>query len=237
MSNNLNQRKYEFTGEEQFDWMLRPVFRIRRLSDGKIGGWITGEHNLSHLGDCWVDQKAVVTGDAKVCDDALVTGCSYVFEHARISQNAVISGCSSVGGEAQVYDNAYVTGNVSLNDTCKVFGFAHLCGCVAVKDSVRICGTACINGDGEDDLVIQGDFWVLDKVLVLPMPRANILMFDQHIGIGCESHSIEVWLKDIREIGLDNYYDHEMIELYRAVIHKALSENVKYEKFWSLLKK
>jgi hypothetical protein len=64
-------KKYEFTGAtvEFFGHTLR---QIRRLSDGELGGWIQGEHNLSHYGACWAHSYARVCGDARVSDDAKV---------------------------------------------------------------------------------------------------------------------------------------------------------------------
>ena len=66
-------KKYRFTGEIKV-YKGRTLKQIRRLSDGKLGGWIESEDNLSHLGDSWVDVNARVYGNAKVCDDAKVCG-------------------------------------------------------------------------------------------------------------------------------------------------------------------
>ena len=45
--------KYEFTGETKvFDEVT--FNRIRRLSDGLVGGWLEKESNLSHEGECFV---------------------------------------------------------------------------------------------------------------------------------------------------------------------------------------
>ena len=42
------------------------LYRIKRLSDGKLGGWIESEANLSQEGDCWVGDEACVWDCAKV---------------------------------------------------------------------------------------------------------------------------------------------------------------------------
>lgn len=49
----MTRRKYEFTGEV-IESCGRTLRRIRRITDGEIGGWIEWESNLSHVGDCWV---------------------------------------------------------------------------------------------------------------------------------------------------------------------------------------
>jgi hypothetical protein len=69
-------------------------YRIRALRDfgdavsgfraGDLGGWVTGEHNLSQEGDCWIFGNAKVTGNAQV------------------------------SGNARVYENAFVLGIIYL---------------------------------------------------------------------------------------------------------------------------
>lgn len=71
--NNVSTRKYEFTGET-----MGPLRRIRRLSDGEIGGWIERERNLSHYGDARVSGDARVYGHARVSGDARVSGNAQV---------------------------------------------------------------------------------------------------------------------------------------------------------------
>ena len=87
--------KYEFTGETK-KYYQNTLHRIRRLSDGRIGGWIESEKNLSQEGNCWVDGEAIVYDDAKVYDNAQVFGNAEVSSHAKVY------------GEAQIYDNAIV---------------------------------------------------------------------------------------------------------------------------------
>jgi hypothetical protein len=71
-------KKYEFTGEtlEHKGVILK---RIRRISDDLVGGWIQGENNLAHEGDCFVYH------DAKVYGDAMVFGDCFVYHDVRVS--------------------------------------------------------------------------------------------------------------------------------------------------------
>ena len=66
-----------------------------RVKAGDLGGYIEKEDNLSHEGDCWVD------------DDAKVFGKARVYEHARVFDNAWVY------GKARVFDDAEVCGNVA----------------------------------------------------------------------------------------------------------------------------
>lgn len=58
-------KKYEFTGETK-KFSGRTLKRIKRISDGVIGGWIESEENLSHEGWCFIYDEAVVYGEAEV---------------------------------------------------------------------------------------------------------------------------------------------------------------------------
>ena len=56
--------KYTFTGETKTVSGIT-LRRIKRISDGKVGGWIEHEKNLSQApGDAWVFDNACVSGDA-----------------------------------------------------------------------------------------------------------------------------------------------------------------------------
>ena len=49
-------KKYKFNGIE-IEHDGRILKQIVRLSDGLVGGYIEGEHNLSHYGSCFVYDK------------------------------------------------------------------------------------------------------------------------------------------------------------------------------------
>lgn len=72
------EKKYELGKEKCFGGAkLRRVVALRDFGDvkkGDIGGWIESEHNLSHNGNCWVDDDARVSGNARVFGNALVSG-------------------------------------------------------------------------------------------------------------------------------------------------------------------
>ena len=74
----MKNKKYEFTGEKKEIGSVK-LKRIRRLSDGEIGGWIEREENLSHDGDCWVAGEASVFESARVFGSASVSGSARVY--------------------------------------------------------------------------------------------------------------------------------------------------------------
>ena len=120
--------KYEFTGET-YNLNGHILHRIRRLSDGELGGWIEKEENLSQEGNCWVGVFARVYWDAKVSGDAQVYG------YAEVSYNAKI--CDS----AEVYGHASVYGNAIVGDNAKVYQYARVNN-AQVSGNAKIYGTA-----------------------------------------------------------------------------------------------
>jgi predicted house-cleaning NTP pyrophosphatase (Maf/HAM1 superfamily) len=63
--------------------------RVRRLSDGVLGGYIEAERNLDQAGNCFVHEFGRVLGDATVKDNAQVFG--------------KLSGSAIVADDAQLY--------------------------------------------------------------------------------------------------------------------------------------
>lgn len=80
-------KKYELTTNTK---MLfgRKLFQIKALvsfgdvAAGDLGGYIEKEENLSHDGDAWVYDRALIFGDAKVYGDAWVHGDALVYGDA-----------------------------------------------------------------------------------------------------------------------------------------------------------
>jgi UDP-3-O-[3-hydroxymyristoyl] glucosamine N-acyltransferase len=102
----MNMKKYEFIEEKSFYGII--LKRIKRLSDGIVGGWIQSEDNLSHNGNCFIYDNAKVFGNAEVSGNAKVYDNAFVFGNAKVSGNAEVS------GNAFVYDNARIYEGVIL---------------------------------------------------------------------------------------------------------------------------
>ena len=67
----MTYKKYEFIGETK-EVFGRTLHRIKRLSDGLVGGWIESEDNLSHEGECIGYEEASVCAEAIVGDEAII---------------------------------------------------------------------------------------------------------------------------------------------------------------------
>ncbi len=126
----MEDEKYELT-DEKIEGYGHTLHRIRALKDfgdvkkGDLGGFLEGEYNLSHEGNCWV------------YDDAIV------YEEARIYDNA------KVYGDAWVYSNAKVYGNAEVYDDARVYGKAEVCGDAKVHERAMVAGCANVYGSAE----------------------------------------------------------------------------------------
>ena len=116
---NLESEKYVFTNETK-EYDGQTLYRIRALKDfgnvkaGELGGFVSGEHNLSQEGDCWVDYFATVTHNARITDNAIVSGKAVVTDNARITENVIIN------------DHVKIAGDVKLPGYAQIKGFAYI---------------------------------------------------------------------------------------------------------------
>ncbi len=110
-------KKYELIKEKDY-------YRIKALKDlqlitgeivkkGDLGGLVSGEHNLSHEGNCWIEFEARAFGDSKVIDNAVLKEGSGAFGNSTVSGNAALKDYSCAEG------NSIVSGNtVMLDNSC-----------------------------------------------------------------------------------------------------------------------
>ncbi len=158
------------------------LFRIVALKDfgdvksGDMGGLIENEENLSHDGNCWVYDNAVVLDRARVEDnasvkenavvmsDARITGssdvccCAVVYDRAVIMDNAGVGGCSRVSGKAIISGNAQVFDTARIRGNALVSGAAVVCSNTTVSGNANVIGYSQLLGSGyvTGDAVIEG---------------------------------------------------------------------------------
>jgi len=158
-------KKYEFTGETINHHGIT-LHRIRRLSDGLVGGFIEKEGNLSHDGVCFVFDDAKVYEDAWIFEDAMVSD-------AVICGNALVSGKAIVYDDAQVYGDAWVYEDAQVSYGAKIHGDAQICGGALVFDGAQVHGGVKVNGDAKvhgdveicGNMEICGDAFIQERVV------------------------------------------------------------------------
>ena len=178
-------KKYELTEEINRRLDGTVLHRIRAVKDftladgtevhaGDLGGWVEREHNLSHCGNAWVSEAALIHGSAKVLGSARVFGAAEVYGSAWVSGSARVYGSARVFGDAEVFGSAQIYGLARILDEAEVCGSARVYDSAAVSDSAvvcghaQVCGSALVNGSAKvsDSAVVCGDAQVCGCALV-----------------------------------------------------------------------
>ena len=98
--------KYRLTDEKMSTDLDLAAYRIVALRDfgsvkaGDLGGFIQKESNLSHDGDCWIDEHTMVVSNSIVRGDAQIS-YSDIWDGCVIEGSAIISGCN-MGGQIKI---------------------------------------------------------------------------------------------------------------------------------------
>lgn len=160
-------QKYEFTGEIK-KWNEHTLHRIKRISDGKIGGWVENEANLSQEGNCWVDNDAKIYGDARVYGNANVYGDASVYGDAKVYDNARVYGSAQVYAHANAYGYAEVYDKAKVYDYAKVYDNARVYGSAQVGCSAWVYDNACVHGNAQvyDYAEVYGDAKVYGNAII-----------------------------------------------------------------------
>lgn len=82
-------KKYKLTKEtrEVGGCVLHRIKALRdfgNVKKGNLGGWVESEDNLSHDGNCWICDDAIVRNYAEVCGDVIVCGAVEILGDAVI---------------------------------------------------------------------------------------------------------------------------------------------------------
>lgn len=150
-------KKYELDKNDYKEFGDKKLYRIVSLIDfsdvkeGDKGGHIENESNLSHEGDCWLYDRSIVCGPAKVQDDA------------TLHHNSIVTGNSTVGGNALVEQDAIITGCAVLTEGAHVFGTAvvdkHIIACPISRPFLSV--THGFYNDFKISAIITEDYEIL----------------------------------------------------------------------------
>ena len=133
-------KKYELLKDDTIQLANKTLYRIKAIKNfggikaGTLGGYIQSEDNLSHDGNAWVRDNAVV------CDKAIVRDSAVICCDAEIRDNAVIR------DNAWICNNARICDNAIIRDSAMIRGNAEICDNAIIRDSAMIRGNARICG-------------------------------------------------------------------------------------------
>jgi hypothetical protein len=153
-SSGQTAMKYELLAGDTVPQAGRTLLRVRRLSDGLLGGYIEHQDNLAQAGACFLYNKSRAFGNARIKDNAQVYGM--VYDDAVVAGDSVVYG--EVFGQAQILGHAKVHGRAYdqaiIKEAGEVYGQAF--GQSVVEDNAKVYGLIYGAGRASDHDVIFG---------------------------------------------------------------------------------
>lgn len=212
----------------------KTVYQIQALIDipsigikkGDFGGHLEGEHNLSHEGDAWVYDTALVMDNAKVYGNAQVR-YSKLTDNAEIFDNVRISYGSEMESELEytqvwIGDNAKIYGDVILHNNrelhisgnARVYGNAgfHNNMVIHIWSNADISGTHFSNNIRVD---IFDNAKVLDSILAYnhyidiyesSVIKSSRIQFNQYLYVRGKAY-INGWVSNSCDLSLGDYLE------------------------------
>ena len=215
--------KYTIRKDLSLDLGFVKLYRIERISNKELGGYIEKESNLSQEGNSWVYGNAWVFGNARVFGDAQVYG------DAQVSGNAWVFGNARVSGDAQVYGDARVCGDAQVYGDARVYGDAWVYGDARVYDNARVYGNAQIPGNAR----VSGNAQVFLKHHILNFIISayfSITITPQNIVIGCHLKTHKEWLKVSKSEAVEMGLPKDMYAYYHTLVKTGIKMVTKKEK-------
>lgn len=157
------RKKYKLREDLYIYHRGRKLYRIEALKDldgvrkGDLGGFIEGEHNLSHFGNCWLYDYSLAY------DTAYVSGDAKLYNEVKAYDNCRIYGNSQIHDYCDIGENAKIYGNSQLWGYCTVQGYSSVYGNSQIYDDTFIDDWAEIGGDAivarTEDYYICKNYW------------------------------------------------------------------------------
>lgn len=162
-------KKYKILEDGSIKFRGKSLCRIQALIDfadvkaGDIGGYVESENNLSHEGEAWVYDNAIVCDDARVFHNAKVYWDAKVFDHAKVYYEAKIHGSAEIYGNAKIYGKSNISGDAKIYGNATVFGAAEVCDDAEIYGNAEVYGEAKIYGSAKvsnrEDYIVFKNSW------------------------------------------------------------------------------
>ena len=175
---------------------LYAIEAVRDFGDvraGDLGGFVEDENNLSHEGECWIYDAAMVYGKGRVNRNGKVKENAQVCDYATVSDDAVVSGQAEIRQRAVIFGESLVLGMSTVYGNAQVFGKAQIRGHAKVHDDAWVYG----------DIVIDGYANITRKCTIKPIVLTgfayDVTIMDEHISIDCQTKTFDEWRAVTRE--------------------------------------
>ena len=137
----MENRKYEMTNitmefEERTLYRVRALKNFRNVKAGDLGGWVSGKHNLSQEGECWIYDEAKCMDNARMyhnsamynnavmCDFSEMHGCSEMHNYSAMLDNSRMYNCSAMYDNSRMYNDSKMYSNSRMFDNSAMYNNA-----------------------------------------------------------------------------------------------------------------
>ena len=137
----MENRKYEMTNitmefEERTLYRIRALKNFRNVKAGDLGGWVSGKHNLSQEGECWIYDEAKCMDNARMyhnsamynnavmCDFSEMHGCSEMHNYSAMLDNSRMYNCSAMYDNSRMYNDSKMYSNSRMFDNSAMYNNA-----------------------------------------------------------------------------------------------------------------
>lgn len=129
---NMFNKKYKLTNHTKKVYgghILHQIKALKSFGDvlkGDLGGWIEDYSNLSQSDTAWVDDNAMVWGNATVSNKAKIGGnakvldSAWIYGKAKVYGDATVSGLTCISGNAKVYGDSCIQGQINLRENDEI---------------------------------------------------------------------------------------------------------------------
>lgn len=161
----MNNKKYMLDLTDSIQFRGKTLYRIialkeimlkykgypyNKVLEGDKGGYVESEANLSHEGSCWILDDAKVFDNAVVSGNAIVEHKARVFGKAQVVDEAVVSGRAKVYGKAEIRGFSNISGKASVSGRSVILRYSRLSDNATVRCNgtylydIKLCDNALI---------------------------------------------------------------------------------------------
>lgn len=232
----MDCKKYKFV-EDDFkvcpvdNKIVHRIIALRNFSNiktGDLGGYVESEYNLSHDGKAWVYNDAIVSGNARVTDNATVR------------ENAIVAGNAFVTNEGSAMGGCLIYGNASI------FGYSVIMGDAIISDNVVCDEYTVVNGNAVlmGSLILEGKSKI-NGCFALTIPT-NVRLYDANIesisqiititGIGSRFDTTAVYRNIYGGLSVSCGCFHGSIKEFKEEVKETHGRSIYAKEYMSLIK-
>lgn len=162
-------KKYEITEKMKMEdgysvYQIKALKSIPRygVKKGDLGGYVSGYHNLSQSGNCWIADEAVAMNESLVENNAYLSGESRITMTVVVTDDTRVEETATVVGKSMISKRAVIKGEAHVNDST-ISGY-----CVIAENS--LINNSCLRGHG----MTHGQASIMDSDLLGSIQVGNL---------------------------------------------------------------